>query len=197
MLNSLKKGLSIPDEVCTKIFLTLFAENISGIAKMRFNKLHDRLAELGLEMPKSTLSDHLKHLTEVEMVIRKVEDVQKVSYAINMKGIANLKEAIERTIENKKLFDRERKKFFSEPLEDQINDILFSSFYTTLLRLKHWILYKTYGKFEDGILLRFVNSNFFKLKERQVVEKAVKDEEYRKAILQTIESSLKKWVERL
>ena len=187
------KKMSIPDEECGKIFLTLVIENINGRKKIRFNKLHDRLADLGSEMPKSTLSGHLKHLTDAKMVVRNVEDVQKVSYEINMKGIANVKEVIKQSLENKKLFDKGRESFFSEPLNVQINDILYWSSFMTLLRLKHWILYKTYGKYEDGIGFQFADSKLNKAREMDVVRKAIDDEQYRTAILEALEDTINKW----
>ena len=125
------------------------------------------------------------------------EDVQKVSYEINLKSIANTKEVIKQSIENKKLLDKGRESFFSETVDVQITDVLYWSAFSTLFRLKYWILYKAYGKYEDGIGFQFADSKFMKAREMDIVRKAVDDEEYRKAILQSIEDSINKWSKEL
>jgi len=69
------------DYYCRSILLHLI---VIG-KKIRFNDLHKLLAEKGVALAKPTLSKHLKHLTQEKLVVRKVEDVQKVTYEINHK----------------------------------------------------------------------------------------------------------------
>jgi len=79
------------DDFCKKIFSLLTAASGS----IRFNELHRALNRLNVKISKPTLSEHLKHLTDQGIFIRKEEGKQNVSYTINydrFKSLNNLSE---------------------------------------------------------------------------------------------------------
>ena len=51
--------------------------------KIRFNRLHRTLNAFNFKISKPTLSKHLKHLLEKELIIRNIEGEQNISYNIN------------------------------------------------------------------------------------------------------------------
>jgi len=79
------------DEYCEKIFMVLAMSN----KKIRFNELHRTLINYNAKMSKPTLIEHLKHLIKDEIIQRREEDKQKVSYEINWKRNKHLKKTKE------------------------------------------------------------------------------------------------------
>jgi len=74
------------DDYCQKILavLTLLRK------KIRFNALYRFLNEHGVKISKPTLSEHLKHLTKLEILVRQEEGIQKVTYRINFERFEKL-----------------------------------------------------------------------------------------------------------
>ena len=65
------------DDICHEIFFTLMAYK-----KLRFNELLRALKKLGIKITQPTLSEHLPHLIEKELIERKEEGFQNVSYSL-------------------------------------------------------------------------------------------------------------------
>jgi DNA-binding HxlR family transcriptional regulator len=65
------------DDICHEIFFTLMAYK-----KLRFNELLRALKKLGIKITQPTLSEHLTHLIEKELIERKEEGFQNVSYRL-------------------------------------------------------------------------------------------------------------------
>jgi DNA-binding HxlR family transcriptional regulator len=65
------------DDICHEIWFTLMAKK-----KLRFNQLLRALKKLGVNITKPTLKDHLQHLIEQNLIERKEEGFQKVSYSL-------------------------------------------------------------------------------------------------------------------
>ena len=64
------------DDICHEIFLTIWAYK-----KMRFNELLRALKKLDIQITQPTLTEHLQHLTEMELVIKQVGIQQRVIHA--------------------------------------------------------------------------------------------------------------------
>ena len=62
------------DSYCQKIISVLLLMR----QEYRFNQLYRFLNEHGVKISKPTLAEHLKHLTEIGILLRKVEGIQKV-----------------------------------------------------------------------------------------------------------------------
>jgi DNA-binding HxlR family transcriptional regulator len=67
------------DEYCKKILAILLLLR----RKIRFNELYRFLNQHGVKISKPTLSEHLKHLTKLKILVRQEEGIQKVTYRIN------------------------------------------------------------------------------------------------------------------
>ena len=58
------------DETCKDIFQYLLLRNMTGLGPIRYNDLLDNLKDKGLKISRPTLSEHLRHLVEKEVVTR-------------------------------------------------------------------------------------------------------------------------------
>ena len=98
---------------------------LSDVEKIRFNELHRKLNKYGAKMSKPTLIEHLNHLIEEEIILRKEEGKQKVSYIVNwnkFKQVTKAKKMNEETIHRLK----NEKRF-------KIKDIEQQTIYTTAM----------------------------------------------------------------
>jgi len=182
------------DDYCTKILASLI---ILG-KKKRFNDLHDFLGENGIELTKPTLSQHLKHLTQAKLVIRKVEDVQQVSYEANHKRFRtlgeNMKAASERRFKFQRFMADEEQAFKSASLDDQLEYVFETMILRNLRQLKTKIEFESnpVKKWEKSMELAFLTSPLFMQYEKWLILKCKEDKEYREKILQEIEVLIKK-----
>lgn len=107
------------DEFCKKIFSLLTAASGS----VRFNELHRALNRLNVKISKPTLSEHLKHLTDQGIFIRKEEGIQNVSYMINYDRYKSLKEAVELEREYVEFLQKNDERLKSQSIHDQVATI--------------------------------------------------------------------------
>ncbi len=126
------------DEQCKKIFSAFLVSQKT----LRFNEMYRIFNNIGLKMTKPTLVDHLNHLREKKLIIRKQEGKQNVSYAANWAKLKTYKQSlktrefIQHHFQNKDLFNT-----FS--IREQVNWV------TNLLTLR--ALYKLKLEIEDAI----------------------------------------------
>lgn len=180
------------DKTCTGIFLTLLIYYFQGLRKVRHNKLYEICKDLE-KLPKSTFNLHLnQHLVKDKWVIRRVEDVQKVYFQINMKKVKLLKSHRKKIETLMEIMEVKKKEFYEQPIGEQVLDTLLYNLIQELFRLECLILYRTNRNFENKFMFMLTDSRLFRFLEEFIVVKAVKDEEYRKNVLETIEGLTKK-----
>jgi len=178
------------DETCAKIFLILLFNH--GFQKVRHDELYEESKHFE-KLPKSTFNLHLKnHLVEDGWVNRIVEDVQKVTYQINMDKLRRIKDLKRLMEEWRETMMIKKKEFYSLPVEDQIAHAVMWIWLLGLERLKYWILLKTEDKIEHKFMFALLDSGILSVFERLIVRRAVEDEEYRRKVLEKIEASIEK-----
>lgn len=137
------------DEYCQKIVavLTLMSH------ERRFNMLHRFLNDHGTKISKPTLSAHLKHLTEREIVLRKQVGIQEVIYEMNYKRFRNLGAASEITRDIVSKFYQQEKEFRSLPIGKKIDYLHSLSVLQSLmiLRLEVLAISKPKDQFEHSL----------------------------------------------
>jgi DNA-binding transcriptional ArsR family regulator len=144
-------------------------------------------------MSKPTLSEHLKHLKKKNLVIRKVEGVQSVTYLFNYLKFRDL----ERTVEEQPQpdeFELKEKQFNSLPLEEQIRHIVYSTIAINLTGLQLRIL-KALDPKADLMrnLMIMVNSRTHEVCEEWLIENCSKDGEYGRKAVQKLEVYIEKF----
>lgn len=151
----------------------------------------------GVELSKPTLSQHLKHLAdEKKLIIRKVEEAQNVTYEINHKKFSNLEKKIKPKLrdidELRKAMDEEEGAFYSEPIDDQVKIVHEEMILRNLQQLKTRIeLESNPGDYEKSIELMII-SRFYRIHERWLAEKCMREKEYREKVFQKIDELIKK-----
>ena len=182
------RKLSKLDGYCKIILITLI---IIG-KKIRFNELRKFLSKSSVELSKPTLSQHLKHLTQKKMVIRRVEDVQNVSYEVNHKRFGNLEESA-RYIQIQRFMIEENQAFDSASLDKQIDKVLETMILRNLHQLKAQIEFESNPrlKWEKSMELTLLASPLFMHYENWLVAKCARDGEYREKIVQKIDALIK------
>jgi DNA-binding HxlR family transcriptional regulator len=168
------------DKYCVKIIVALLFEE-----KLRFNELHRKMLSMGNKISKPSLEDHLKHLLERRLVVRKAEGTQNVSYKLNPR-IGKTREIVERSVQIAKNMENEKKMFFSENERDQLTDITANMIKRNFDIIKSQIQYKL-SKSDDDKLANTIMMNALELPssrrlEVYLIEKCIKDEAYRQRI---------------
>lgn len=181
------------DENCQKIILTL----ITIGEKIRFNKLHDLLGQQGVELPKSSLTIHLGHLADKDLVIRKLEGVQNVSYEVNHEKFSNqsmkrINDELRRIEELRSSTDEKKRAFYSEPIDKQVKIVLDDIILRTLQQLKMRIDLKSNRAKYEKFLELMILSRFSMIYAGWLTEKCVEDKEYREKVFQKIDELIKK-----
>ena len=177
------------DDYCGKILLALI---IIG-KKIRFNYLYEFLAEGGIELAKPTLSKHLKHLAQEKLVVRKVEDVQNVTYEVNHKKFRDLEEDVKSTVEFRRSMAEEEQAFDSKSQDHQIDIVFENMMLRNLRQLKTNIELEVEPskKWEKSMKLAWLASPFFKRYEKWLIAKCKHDREYCEKILQKIDELIR------
>jgi len=183
------------DNYCLRILLVLIAKS-SEKPKIRFNELSRLVRDLNLGISKPTLSDHLRHLVENEYVTRKVEGVQRVTYSLNFEKIGKIK-GYWKTAEKMAAFlEKDRDAFFSLPVKGQVKQLLRFMELRKLLEIQARIAFESNpSSFEKQFGVLFWTSSRFERHEVWMIEKCVKDVEYREEVLRTIDELLKPQLE--
>jgi DNA-binding transcriptional ArsR family regulator len=154
------------DRYCREIFFRLIV-----YGKKRFKELHEILLKTGAPMSKPTLSHHLKHLTEANLVKRKLEEVHNVSYDINHEQVDEFAKQVRSTVKSQLRLTEEEKWFNSRTADDQIDVVLEKMLLINLKKLKlniememnpdskseklmllHWLAHPVHRHFE-GLLI--------------------------------------------
>jgi len=177
------------DDYCKKILISLI---IIG-EKKRFNHLHDFLLDRGVELSKPTLSQHLKHLTQEKIVIRKVEDVQNVSYEVNHKKFGELERDVQSTLKSRRLIAEADQIFNSSSLDDQMTTVLEKMILRNLRRLKTYVELelRPSKKWEKSLQLALLSNPIFRHHEGLLIAKCKEDREYGKKLLQKLDELIK------
>jgi hypothetical protein len=175
------------DENCKRIFTTLVAKG-----KLRFNELYEIHRT---EMAKPTLSLHLKHLVNGRFVVRKVEDVQNVSYQANLKKLSNTETFRKNREVLTKFLKGNIENFVSLSLDEQIGNVFCVMMVKALHELKARIEFKSdpcdWQKELTFSLWADPNSSV-PLLEKWLVTLCVRDEQYRKKVFEKIEQLIRK-----
>ena len=131
--------------------------------KIRFNKLYEHLEDYGMRISKPTLSLHLKHLESHELLIRRVEEVQKVSYEINYEKIGSFGKKLKSTFEVlMDEWDEDIRLFNSASVDEQVDIILLEIANRTLrqLELKIKLRSSPVNSWEKSLELMFLQAHF-------------------------------------
>lgn len=182
------------DKTCEKIFLFL------GLTqrKLGFNDLYRSLDKSGFRISKPTLSEHLKHLTEKKVLIKKRVGTQKVSYEINWDNFQHLLKSLEKGRKMKEKF-LDDGNYIKLSIEEQMILTNYTMSYVTLeqLRLSILSILKPENKFEYNLELMFI-WRYFDLYKSVLLEFVKEDREgFGKQILQLIEKELEVYYSRL
>lgn len=177
------------DKHCIKILTVLLLEK----QEAHFNELYKLIREkMKLKkFSKPTFNTHLKHLMEAGFVKRTPDKGQKVTYSLNLEKIGEMKEYAERVKRITKNQNENMQEFFALTEEKQINRLLGFQNYRKLYEIKARIeLELEPDSFEKLFILNFFNLPALEQLTVWVVKRCVKDEVYRKKILEIIENSL-------
>lgn len=131
--------MSLPrarDDTCTKILTAI----VFSRDTYRFNELHRYLNEKFFKISKVTLSKHLKHLVESELLYRDEKDKQYVTYRFYDEKWKHLDKFVETQKALQKLFEKEEKDFDSYSISTQISGVFVSLIRRDLLILRNEIL---------------------------------------------------------
>ena len=177
------------DHYCSRILLHLI---VNG-KKIRFNYLHKSLIKNGVLLAKPTLSKHLKHLTQEKLVVRKVEDVQKVTYEVNHKKFRDFEENVKSIVKSRKLLVQEEQVFNSKSLDDQINIVLEKMTIRNLRQLKTHIELELNPskKWEKSLELAWLANPIFRHHKGLLITKCKKNGEYGEKALKKLDEVIK------
>lgn len=177
------------DRYCLKILLVMCNASVP----MRFNELKNKLNpdEKHSEMSDPTLSDHLKHLVRDGYVTREEELVEhrlKVTYSLNYEKINQVKGMLEAKKKIESYFEKSKEKFLSLPVERQVYNILESLVQIRIRLIKACIDFGLNPKsFEKKFLVQSWGRSGLLESESWLVEKAVRNEKYRKEFLKAVD----------
>jgi DNA-binding transcriptional ArsR family regulator len=124
------------DEYCKKILAILLLLR----KKTRFNELYRFLNQHGVKISKPTLSEHLKHLTKLKILVRRKEGIQKVTYRINFERFEKLDESSELTQDIVTRHFQQEKMYKSLPVSRKIDLFHTLTILQSLMLLKLEIL---------------------------------------------------------
>ena len=188
------------DPLCIRIFFTL-----QGYEKLRFNQLLRTLKKLGTKITQPTLSDHLQHLLEKNL-IEKEEGFQRAVYRLREDINAVLNPSPQELREWLDTFDNDenlpkhlrplkfsRKDLFKKLSEKEIDEKTVKDLADVLTRnlheLKSVINYDLeISKFEnDEAFWKFVGNPAYRMQERSIVEDCRASEEYKRMLFEKID----------
>lgn len=131
--------MSLPrarDEACTKILTAI----VFSRDTFRFNELHRYLNQKFFKISKVTLSKHLKHLVDSELLYRDEKDKQYVTYRFYDEKWKHLDKFVETQKALQKIFEKEEKEFDSYSVSTQISSVFITLIRRDLLILRNEIL---------------------------------------------------------
>jgi len=177
------------DDYCEKILMFLIMQREA----IRFNKLHEAM-DLGLSIAKPTLVKHLKHLVEKKLVIRKVEDVQNVTYEVNHELFADLEEYVIITNISKEILTERKRVFESKPIDEQLDILCKNAVIRHLDTMKAIIAFEfsISKRWEKTMQIVWLQSPIFRRYETWILRKCKEDKEYRESLLQKVDELIRK-----
>ena len=200
-IDELSKKHAQLDDICKEIFLTLWAYQ-----KLRFNALLKTLNKYGVKISQPTLKEHLRHMIAKELVIRKVEGFQNVSYSLtvevssllkvseeDVKGWLEARRNAKNLPERLKSLKMNRKELFQRFTDTQLDEMAVKDLSDTLSlslhELKIFIQYDLEkGRFEsDAAFWKFVGNPLYRMHEKSVAENCRASEEYKKRLFEKID----------
>jgi len=185
------------DSYCSEIMLILFAKG-----KMRTNQIYRTLRKLNVRLSKPSLIDHLRHLTKENLVIRREEGKQNVTYERNDERFLSSKEDEEQVRELlDDLLRRPEFKRVNLSVEDDVNHALYDFILTFLVDLQRRILFRSILKLrlkdpKQYIEFLVFGNPFFQAHENELVEKSLKDEKYQEKLFSKIEELIEEMKKR-
>jgi hypothetical protein len=191
-----KTSIAQLDYECWRIIYILILKG----DKIFFGKLRDLIIDYKFCIAPSSLSRHLGHLVDAEVVIQRHEG-SHVSYEINHDKVgafepiirdisSNLGSAVDAVKKEKELFDE------ADP-DAQLDLVLYETKLRSLLELKSELLlrWSLPNSFEKSALRMLPYIPLFRLHETWLIEKA-QDDKYREKILEKIGGLIKKMEEK-
>jgi len=188
------------DPLCIRIFFTL-----QGYEKLRFNQLLRTLRKLGTKITQPTLSDHLQHLLEKNL-IEKEEGFQRAVYRLREDISAVLNPSPQELREWLDTFDNDnnlpkhlrrlkfsRKDLFEKLSDREIDEKTVKDLADVLTRnlheLKSVISYDLeISKFEsDEAFWKFVGNPSYRMQEKSIVEDCRANEAYKEKLFEKID----------
>ncbi|MCJ7632472.1 hypothetical protein MUP77_08790 [Candidatus Bathyarchaeota archaeon] len=159
---------------------------------MRFNQLLKFLNGKGFKISRPTLSVHLKHLTEKELIVRTELDKQNVTYGFNNEKLHKIEEFANTAMEIQKFLEEADKEFLSESPLVQVSHVHFVMVMRSLYQLKSELLAinepeKEFEHRLEIIVFDELPKGLGRLLGRNFKEG---DDSYRKEVLQSIETLL-------
>jgi Fe2+ or Zn2+ uptake regulation protein len=104
------------DDTCASLMTVfLFADQ-----PVRFNQLYRFLKQKGLRISKPTLSSHLKHLVEKQVILRSEVDRQNVTYRFHNERYEGTKEYLKSRAQFKEVIDKSDSEFLSYSISEQV-----------------------------------------------------------------------------
>ena len=146
------------DDICSDIanFLLVYPE------KIRFNELHRALNNFNFKISKPTLSKHLKHLLEKEIIVKNIEGKQNISYNINYNRFRELSQFKEAQLALWRYHDEIIKNLDEKTLEEKIelmhNILILNGLF--ILKLEFLSIYKPETMLEQSIIFMFTMRMF-------------------------------------
>jgi DNA-binding transcriptional ArsR family regulator len=167
----------LEDDFCMRILTILL---LSGEKELQYSALQ---IALKTEMSKPTLSLHLKHLTESNAILRRVDDHRNVFYQFNSE---KLEYPVIRILSDEDLKLYLDETYNSKPADIQVREIARISGIRGLEILKREILLELNQTFENKLKLSIVKNTGTSL-EQTVFDKCLGDTKYREEIFQAID----------
>lgn len=178
------------------IYCVMILFSIASQTEIRFNDLLKHLNEQ-MKVSPPTLSNHLKHLIKQKLIIRTVEEAQNVTYRINNKGFRNFPELTKVLKDSIATWKVTKEQFGNLSVAEHLNDFVRTNMLVNLECLKSRILWEAYKNIERWFILNFLSSPYLKIKEQLIIQKSLKDKEYRDKVIQEIEFFQKKLTEEI
>jgi DNA-binding transcriptional ArsR family regulator len=173
------------DQYCYKIVLALL---LNREEETRYTDLYRTVRR---DLSKPTLSLHLKHLKDNEVISKRVDDNRNVFYRFNRKIIERQKGFSETLNKNIKFFDETSKGFFSLTVEEQVQNLIRFSIIKTIEIFEANLSLKLEPTFENKLKQMLASDPHFFYYDEEVFRKCVKDTKYREEVLQSMDNLLK------
>lgn len=184
------------DEHCKKLLVTFITSN----KKWHFNDFLDKYGHprTPLQFTKPTLSKHLDHLEELNLITKKKEDKQRITYEANWRKLGYLHKTVESQNALKRITENQ-KTFESFPIEEQVIFLTNALSLRNLQELELEILntLEPRKNFEYSVQYA-ITHQFFDLFKRGFMEKLGQTTSENKLIaLKMVENNIKHFEENL